>query len=252
MKNLFRYLESNGIILIRQNSKFPIISLDKVIFDHLKYQLPKSEINLFIKKFLEEMYKNKFGIEHNGLSNLRCIISRDMLACLYSLKIQRTKNNTPLKKLPRNYYTNYEIEVYDFIVKQKITPQKYLQYFFDTMLIKSKKELDKILKKLQREFWIFKVGYDKKLGQLWKAAWKYDGRLTKKVLKLSRKEAIRKIIHYIIKSSEGISRPQIKKILKNFASNDEIDQVVTSLILNNQVGIHKTLVINGKKALIAQ
>ncbi|RCK73584.1 MAG: hypothetical protein IGBAC_0032 [Ignavibacteriae bacterium] len=252
MKNLFNYLESNGIILVKHNSKYPILSLEQVILDHLKYQLPKNEVNLFIKKFLEEMYKNKYGIEHNGLGNLRCILSRNMFASLYSLKIQKTQNNKPLKKLPKNLYSKFEIEVYDFISKQKITPQKYLQYFFQTQTSKSRKELEKILKRLQRDFCIVKVGQDKKLGQLWKIACKYDGRLTKKILKLSRKEAIKNIVFYIIKSSNGISRPQIKKLLKNIATGDEIDLVVTSLILNNQVEFHKTLVVNGKKALIAQ
>lgn len=252
MKNLFNYLESNGIILIRQNSKFPISSIEKVILERLKYQLPKSEISIFIKKFIDDMYMKKLGIEHNGLANLKCIISRDMFACLYSLKIQKTKRNKPLKKLPKNNYTNFEREVYNFILKQQVIPQKFLQNFFETITIKSRRELDKILKRLQREFWIIKVGYDQKLGPLWKTAWRYDGRLTKRVLKLPRKEAIKKIVYYIIKSSDGISRPQIKKILKGFATDDEIDYVVTSLILNNQVEFHKTLVVNGKKALIAQ
>lgn len=251
MKNLFKYLESNGIILIRRNSKFPIIPFEKAISEHLKYQLPKSEIDFFFKKFLEEVYKNKLGIEHNGLANLNCIISRDMFACLYSLKIRKTKNNKPIKKLPKNNYSNFEREIYDFILSQRVTPQKYLQNVFEPITIKSRRELDKILKRLQKEFWIIKVGHDQKLGHLWKAAWKYDGRLTKRVLKLPRKEAIKKIVHYIIKSSEGISRPQIKKILKEFATNEEIDQVVTTLILDNYVEFHKTIVVNGKKALVA-
>lgn len=251
MKNLFKYLNTNGIILINQNKKFPIHSFEKVVIEHLKFQLPKNELNLYLKKFLDEMYKNKFGIEYNGLGNLKSIISRDMFTCLYSLKILKTQKNTPLKKLPKSNYGSLEREIYNFITQQKVTPQKYLNNYFETSSIKGKNEIEKALKKLQKELLIVKIGQDKLLGNLWKPAWAYDMRLTKKILKLQRGEAIKKIIFYLIKSSNGITRPQIKKILKNFVSNEEIDRVVTSLILDNFVVFHKTIVVNGKKALIA-
>lgn len=252
MKNLFKYLESNGIILLRNNSKYPILSFEKVLLENQKLQIPKNEINLFIKKFIDEVYKNKLGMEYIFWGNLKCLISREVFSSLYSLKINKTKKNQPLKKLTKEKYTEFEKRVYDFIARQNVTPQKYLENFFETLTTKSRNELDNALKRLQKDFWIIKVGQDKNLGQLWKVAWKYDRRFTRKVLKINRNEAIKKVVQYIIKSSNGITRPQIKKVLKNFVSNEEIDQVVTSLILENQVGFHKTLIINGKKALVAQ
>lgn len=250
MKNLFHYLEENGIILTRHSKKFPLHSLQEIMENHLKYMIPRNEVRFFIRRFYQEMHRNKLGIEIPILGNSSFIVSKELFPYFYSLKIRKTKHNTLLKKLPFNEYTKFEREIYNFILTQKVTPQKSIQYFFDLTTHNDKLELEKTLKILNQNFWILKVGSDYEQGNLWKPASLFDKKLTKKALMLKREEALETVIFYVIKNSNGITRPLIKKIFKNFAQGEEIDQTITRLILNHRVAIHKTLIINGKKALV--
>ncbi len=165
------------------------------------------------------------------------------------MQIERTSRNNTFKNLPIKRYTPLERELYNIIFKEGPVSRKSLILRLNLTTRKSRKILDQTLNKLWKKLWIIRVGKSAE-GNIWKTTSTFYKQLTKKALGVKRNVALENLIVAVINSSVAITRHQIRQLLKNIASYEEINETITSLILKNVIQIDPYIIIQAKKALI--
>ncbi|MBU2636988.1 MAG: hypothetical protein KJ963_07890 [Bacteroidetes bacterium] len=247
---LAKFVNHVGIALIRTNEKFPLPSLLTAIngnYDNHS-QISKNELKPFLDDFFNTIHRTKQAVEVISFDESTCVVSEKVFINLYALQIERSSKNSTFNNLPIKRYTRFERELYEIVHKEGPVSRKSLILRLNLTTRKSRKLLDQTLNKLWKKIWIIRVSKSAE-GNIWKATSTFDKQITKKALSIKRNVALDNLIVAVINSSVAITRHQIRQLLKNISSYEEVDETITSLILKNVIQIDPSVIIHGKKAL---
>lgn len=247
---LVKFVNHVGIALIRPNEKFPLPSLITAIngTTNNHSQIYRNELKSFLDDFFNTIHRTKRAVEVISFNESTCVVSEKVFINLYALQIERSSKNSTFNNLPIKRYTRLERELYDIILKEGPVSRKSLLLRLNLTTRKSRKLLDQTLNKLWKKLWIIRVSKSAE-GNIWKATSTFDKQITKKALSMKRNVALDNLIVAVINSSVAITRHQIRQLLKNISSYEEVNETITSLILKNVIQIDPSVIIHAKKAL---
>ncbi len=243
IKNLTGLLKKTEIIFFKRYNCLTIPDL---------YHLfgMKSEKEIFSTELLNDIRKNKNNFDIVSINGVNAFVSKKFFTNYLALILERSAKNAVYKQLPIKKYTKFERELYVAIFRQGPISRKSLLFLFGLSGKKGRKLLDDALSKLWERLWITRVSFQKDEGAVWKAVVDWDKISIRRALNTGREAAIKEIVLAIIRSGKIITRPQIRRLLKGVASAEEVDSVITALLINKFIDVHPSIIINGKKALV--
>ncbi len=210
----------------------------------------KSEKEIFSTSILNEIRKNKITFDIVSINGVNALVSKKFFTNYLALILERSAKNAVYKQLPIKKYTKFERDLYEAILKQGTFSRKSMLFLFGLSGKKGRKLLDDALLKLWERLWITRVSFQKDEGAVWQAVVDWDKISIRRALKTGREVAIKEIVLAIIRSGKVITRPQIRRLLKGVAPAEEVDSVITALLIKKFIEVHPSIIINGKKALV--
>lgn len=210
----------------------------------------KSEKEIFSTELLNDIRKNKNTFDIVSINGVNALVSKKFFTNYLSLILERSAKNAVYKQLPLKKYTKFERDLYETNLKQGHISRKSMMFLYGLSGKKGRKLLDDALSKLWERLWITRVGFQTDEGVVWQAVVDWDKISIRRALKTGREVAIKEIVLAIIRSGEVITRPQIRRLLKGVAPAEEVDSVITALLIKKFIEVHPSIIINGKKALV--
>lgn len=243
IKNLTGLFKKTDIIFFKRYNDLTIPDLRDLLGI-------KSEKEIFSTHLINEIRKNKNTIDIVSINGVNALVSKKIFTDYLTLILERSVKNTVYKQLPIKKYTKFERDLYETILKQGTTSRKSMIYLFGLSGKKGRKLLDAALSKLWERLWITRVGFQKDEGAIWQAVVNWEKISIRRALKTGREIAIKDIVVALIRSGEIITRPQIRRLLKGVAAADEVDNIITALLIKKSIEVHPSIIISGKKALV--
>jgi hypothetical protein len=242
--DIVRLLKKSDIFFIRSYNGIMIPALSEMLG-------VKNEKDFFFTELLAEVRKNKVIADIVPIGRVTALVSKEFYVNFLSLVLERSSKNGVYKQLSIRKYTKFERDLFETILEHGPVSKKTLTFILDLTGKKSRRLFESTLSKLWESLLITRVGYKKTEGSIWQAVVRWDQDSVRKALKIEKTSALEKIVLSIVQSCSVITRSQIKRLLKNAAASDMLDQAVTNLIVKNKISVHPEKIINGKKGLVA-
>lgn len=210
----------------------------------------KSEKEIFLTELLDDIRKNKNIFDIISINGVNALVSKKFFTIYLALILERSAKNAVYKQLPIKQYTKFERDLYKAILKHAPISRKSIMFLFGLSGKKGRKLLDDALQKLWTRLWITRISFQKDEGTVWQGVVDWDKISIRRALNTGRVVAIKEIVSAIIRSGKVITRPQIRRLLRGVASAEEVDSVITAMLVKNNIEVHPSIIINGKKALV--
>ncbi|MDI6804767.1 MAG: hypothetical protein QME58_13170 [Bacteroidota bacterium] len=211
----------------------------------------KSEKEIFSNELLNDIRKNKDTFDIISFNGVNAFVSKKFFTNYLALILERSAKNAVYKQLSIKKYTKFERDLYEAILQQAPISRKSMMFLFGLSGKKGRKLLDEALSNLWERLWITRVGFQTDEGVVWQAVVDWDKIAIRRALKIRREIAIKEIVLALIRSGKVITRPQIRRLLNGVATAEEVDKVITALLIKKSIEIHQSIIISGKKALIS-